>query len=154
MPKVSKQSAAIVEDHGLVEDRHEDVDGYSINFLTFRETADAAPLLKGLPYDQCHCPHWGYVLNGRMTFRFDDHEEVIEAGDAFYLPPGHVPTAEAGTEYVQFSPSEQLSEVTATMVKNMQAMQAPTPERQRRGNTRIASWAAASSVPSSARKRT
>ena len=43
-----------------------------------------------------------------MTFRFADHEEVFEAGDAFYLPPGHIPTAEAGTEFVQFSPAEEL----------------------------------------------
>ena len=28
-----------------------------------------------------------------MTFRFADREEVFEAGDAFYLPPGHVPMA-------------------------------------------------------------
>ena len=44
-------------------------------------------------------------------FRFADHEEVFEAGDAFYLPPGHVPIAEAGTEYLQFSPAEELRDV-------------------------------------------
>ena len=59
-----------------------------------------------------------------LTFRFADHEEVIEAGDAFYLPPGHIPIAEAGTEYIQFSPSEQLHEVAETMARNMEAMQA------------------------------
>ena len=45
----------------------------------------------GLPDDSCQCPHWGYVLKGELTFRFADREEVFEAGDAFYLPPGHVP---------------------------------------------------------------
>ena len=49
--------------------------------------------MKGLPDDRCHCPHWGYVLKGRLTFRFADRDEVFEAGDAFYLPPGHVPLA-------------------------------------------------------------
>lgn len=34
MPKVSKESAAQVDDHGLVEDRHEEVDGYTVNFLS------------------------------------------------------------------------------------------------------------------------
>ena len=97
MPKVSRESAAHVEDHGVVEDRHEDIDGYTVNFLTFRTDADGTPLLKGLPGDKCIAPHWGYVLKGRMTFRFDDHEEVFEAGDAFYLPPGHIPIVEAGT---------------------------------------------------------
>ena len=122
MPKVSMESAAQVDDHGVVEDRHEDLDGYTVNFVSFRQGVDAAPLLKGLPGDRCPCPHWGYVLKGRLTYQFADHEEVFEAGDAFYLPPGHSPAAEAGSELVQFSPSEELREVDAVMSKNMQAM--------------------------------
>ncbi len=78
--------------------------------------------MKGLPNDMCHSPHWGYVFKGQLRFRFDDHEEVIEAGEAFYLPPGHIPIVEAGTEYVQFSPSEQLHEVAEMMTRNMEAM--------------------------------
>ena len=125
MPKISRESAAHVDQHGPVEDRHEDVDGYTVNFLTFHEDIDATPLLKGLPDDRCQCPHWGYVFKGRVTFRFADHDEVFEAGDAFYLPPGHVPIHDAGSEYVQFSPSEELELVSATIVSNMQAMGAP-----------------------------
>ena len=123
MPKVSMESAAHVEDHGIVVDRREDLDGYTVNFLTFHEAVDATPLLKGLPGDRCQCPHWGYVLKGRITYRFADHEEVFEAGDAFYLPAGHVPVVDAGSEFVQFSPSEELAIVTTAMMKNMQAMQ-------------------------------
>ena len=85
--------------------------------------ADATPLLKGLPDDSCPCPHWGYVLEGRVTFRFADRDEVFEAGDAFYLPPGHIPIVQAGAAYVQFSPSEDLRAVSETMARNMQAMQ-------------------------------
>ena len=39
-----------------------------------------------------------------MTVRYTDGEETIGAGEAFYLPPGHIPAAEAGIEFVQFSP--------------------------------------------------
>jgi hypothetical protein len=124
MPKVSKESAANVEDHGVAEDRHEDVDGYTVNFVTFRQDLDGTPLLKGLPGDRCPCPHWGYVLKGRLTYRFADREEVFEAGDAFYLPPGHIPLADAGTELVQFSPSAELRAVDEVMTKNVLAMQA------------------------------
>ncbi len=123
MPKVSRDSAAQVEDHGPVEDRHEDIDGYTVNFVSLRQDMDLAPLLKGLPNDSCQCPHWGYVFKGRLTWRFADHEEVFEAGDAFYVPPGHAPVAEAGSEFVQFSPSDELRTVQAAMAKNMQAMQ-------------------------------
>jgi hypothetical protein len=123
MPKVSRDSATQVEDHGPVQERREDVDGYAIQFVTFKGDIDATPLLKGLPGDSCHCPHWGYVTKGRLTFRFADHEEVFEPGDAFYLPPGHIPLAEAGSEYVQFSPTKELGEVSAAMAANTQAMQ-------------------------------
>ena len=63
------------------------------------------------------------MFKGRLVFRIDGREEVYEAGDAFCLPPGHIQTAEAGTEYLQFSPSEELQVVSETMLKNMQAMQ-------------------------------
>jgi hypothetical protein len=122
MPKVSKATAQIA-DHGVVVDAHEDIDGYTVNFVTFRQDIDGTPLLKGLPDDKCQCPHWGYVLKGRFTYQFADHEEVFEAGDAFYLPPGHIPFADAGSELVQFSPTEELLVVEDAMMKNMQAMQ-------------------------------
>jgi len=44
-----------------------------------------------------------------MTARYAHRDEVFEAGDAFYTPPGHVPVQnEPGTEFVSFSPSEEL----------------------------------------------
>ncbi len=122
MPKVSKESAAHVDDHGVVEDRHEDIAGHTINFVSFRQDVDATPLLKGLPGDKCNCPHWGYVLKGQLTYRFDDRDEVFRAGDAFYLPAGHIPVVTAGTEIVQFSPSAELHAVSETMTRNAQQL--------------------------------
>ena len=58
-----------------------------------------------------------------MTFRFADRDEVFEAGDAFYLPPGHIPIVQAGAAYVQFSPSEDLRAVAEAMARNAEAMQ-------------------------------
>jgi mannose-6-phosphate isomerase-like protein (cupin superfamily) len=121
MPKVSKDSAHQVDDYGVALDRHEDLDGYTVNFVTIRQTHDLAEMLQGLPGGKCHCPHWGYVLKGRMIVRYDDHEEVIEAGDAFYMTPGHAPEAEEGTELVQFSPAEKLAETEAAIRAAMQA---------------------------------
>jgi hypothetical protein len=123
MPRVSRDSAAHVEDHGPVDDRHEDIDGYTVNFLSFRDDADVSPLLHGLPDDRCHCPHWGYVFSGKITYRFATHDETFETGDAFYIPAGHVPQVTAGTEVVQFSPAEELQEVTATILANLQKLQ-------------------------------
>lgn len=123
MAKLSRHSAE-VRDAGIVEDRHGELDGYTVNFVTFREDIDLTPMLKGLPGDRCHCPHWGYVVKGRLTYRFADREEVVEAGEAFYLPPGHIPVQnEPGSEIVQFSPSETLAEVSNAIEKNLTAMQ-------------------------------
>jgi mannose-6-phosphate isomerase-like protein (cupin superfamily) len=122
MPKVSKATAEMQE-HGPVTEWHQDVDGYTVNVVRFNQDIDSTPLLKGLPGDKCPCPHWGYVLSGRVTFGFEDHEEVVEPGEAFYVPPGHLQRAEAGTEYLQFSPAEELRKVDEVMMRNMQAMQ-------------------------------
>jgi hypothetical protein len=125
MPKVSKGSATQGGEFGPVEDRSDQIEDYTVNFTSFREDIDATPLLKGLPDDRCQCPHWGYVINGQMTFRYADGEEAFEAGDAFYAPPGHVPVKhEPGTEVVFFSPSEELRKTEEVMMKNMEAMQA------------------------------
>ena len=116
MPGVSRESAAHVDDHGPVQDRHEDIDGTAVNFITFREDIDGTPLLSGLPHDSCPCPHWGYVFSGRVTYRFADHNEVFEAGEAFSVSPGHIPLVAAGSEILQFSPGDQLHVVSAHML--------------------------------------
>jgi hypothetical protein len=124
MPKVSSGSAPQRQEGGLVVDLRDDLDGYTVTFTTLAADIDATPFMKGLPDDRCQCPHWGYVIKGKMTARYADREEVFEAGDAFYTPPGHIPVAnEPGTEFVSFSPSEDLRIAEAVMMKNMQAMQ-------------------------------
>ena len=91
MPKVSRDSAPQRQEAGPVVDLRDDLDGHTVAFTSLLEDIDTTPFMKGLPDDRCQCPHWGYVLKGRMTARYADRNEVIEAGDAFYTPPGHVP---------------------------------------------------------------
>jgi hypothetical protein len=123
MPKVSKETASRVEDIGVLESRSEQIDGYTIEFTTFREDADATPLFDGLPDGRCQSPHWGYVLQGRLTLRFADRDEVYEAGDAYYAPPGHVPVVAAGTEIVEFSPTEAYAPTLEVLARNLAAAQ-------------------------------
>jgi hypothetical protein len=122
MSKVSRGTAPEVVDYGPAEDHTGHFDGYTINFTSIRQAADLAPLLKGLPGDSCQCPHWGYMLAGRMTVRYPGHEEILEPGDAFYMPPGHVPAAEAGAEFVMFSPKDELAVSEAALKANMQRL--------------------------------
>ena len=88
---------------------------YTVNFVSMRQDADLAPMLRALPGGRCHCPHCGFVLKGQMTVRSTDGEETIGAREAFSLRPGHIPAAEARTEFVQFSPAAELSAVMAVL---------------------------------------
>ena len=107
MPKISKQELE-AQRFGGVEVHEAELGDYTVDFLTFHETQDMTPMFTGLPEGRCQCPHWGYVIEGRQTWRFADREEVFEAGEAFYVEPGHVPVFEAGTVMLQFSPTEEL----------------------------------------------
>jgi hypothetical protein len=105
-----------------VVDRVDDLADYTVSFVQFRQDIDATPLMKGLPDDRCQCPHWGYVVKGRMTMRFADREEIYEAGEAYYAPPGHTPVShQPDTEIVQFSPTGELRKTQEVMMKNMKA---------------------------------
>jgi len=56
-----------------------------------------------------------------MTFRFADREETCEAGDAYYVPPGHTPVMFEGCELVEFSPTEELGKTMEVVMANLQA---------------------------------
>ena len=123
MPKISKENAPNVEDFGLGTDIGGPVDDYTVNFVTIRQGHSLAELLRGLPGDSCPCPHWGYLFAGKITVTYADRVETYQAGDAFLMTPGHVPAAAAGTEFVQFSPTDQLNLVRAHMTATARAMQ-------------------------------
>ena len=59
---------------------------------------------------------------GRLSLR--GGEETFEAGDAYYAGPGHTPILYAGTEVVEFSPTEHLGQTMEVVTKNMEQMEA------------------------------
>ena len=121
MPKVSKATTDNVVEFPIAEDRSSDLDGYTVNFVTIKETHSMAALLASLPGGRCSCPHWGFVTAGRIVVHYADREDdVIEAGDAYYLSPGHVPEIEAGTQFVMFSPADQLAATDAAILAALQ----------------------------------
>ena len=122
MPKASKQTASNVQAAGPMESHSDQLGDYIVDFATFHEAGDATPLFKGLPEDRCQAAHWGYVFRGRLTFKYADHEEIYEAGDAYYAPPGHIPVVEAGTEVVEFSPALEYSQTLAVLERNLAAL--------------------------------
>lgn len=97
--------------------------GMAVELGSWRLEVDPSFVFKGLPDDRCQCPHWGYVLKGQLRYRFADHEEVYNAGDAYYAAPGHVPVLGANTEYVEFSPAEPYHQTEEVIERNMAALQ-------------------------------
>jgi hypothetical protein len=100
---------AIQDDH--IEVRLQQVGDMTMSFIRLKKGTDLTAAVKGLPGDQCQCPHWGYMLKGRLAMRTDHGDDVYQAGEAFYWPPGHVPIALEDSEYVDFSPTEAFAPV-------------------------------------------
>jgi len=123
MPSVSTDNTQNSHDYGPVFERTSVLDGYAINFVTFREDSDITDILASLSEGKCMCPHWGYLFSGQLGVVYDTGQhETIEAGHAFYTPAGHTTfKAAAGTEMLMFSPADQLAEVEAAIVAAMQA---------------------------------
>lgn len=82
--------------------------------------ADPAPLFKGLPDDRCQCSHYGYVLEGDVTVRYADREEILTAGQAYYLPPGHLPLVRGSAKTIEFTRTAELGETMAVVGKNLE----------------------------------
>jgi quercetin dioxygenase-like cupin family protein len=123
MPKVSKETASEVVSAGPMESHSEQLGDYVVGFSTFHAAGDATQVYKGLPDDRCQSPHWGYIFSGKITFKYADHDEVYEAGDAYYAPPGHIPVVEAGTECVEFSTAHEYAQTVEVLGRNLAALQ-------------------------------
>ena len=91
--------------------RMQEVGQMTVALFRLKKGADFGPALAGLPDDMCQCPHWGYVLKGRIKMKTQSGDELYEAGQAFYWPPGHSPSALEDTESVDFSPSDDFAAV-------------------------------------------
>jgi|SRR5690606_38817892 len=122
MPKASKNSASeTVEVEGYEGHLEELSGGYTVAFERYTADADLTPFFAGLPGDCCQCEHWGYVISGRVTFRTAEGEENFEAGDAYYVGPGHTPVLYDGTELVEFSPTAELRRTLEVVSRNMES---------------------------------
>jgi hypothetical protein len=120
MPKASKATASdSIELDGYEGHFENFAGGYTVGFETYTEDADLTPLFAGLPDDRCQCEHWGYVIKGKVTFKTAGGDETFEAGDAYFVGPGHTPVLYAGTEVVEFSPTSELQRTIEVVEKNL-----------------------------------
>lgn len=86
--------------------------GMTVCFNELPKGTDFTPLLQGLDNNSCHCPHWGYVLEGAMLVIYDDgKEELLTKGDVFYMPSGHTAIVEEDVKLIDFNPTKEFNEV-------------------------------------------
>ena len=122
MPKASKATAAQSASGPGYEGHFEELGEYTVGFEEFTEGGDFSPLFRGLPDDRCQCSHWGMVVKGRLTFTYADGQDVVEAGEAYFAPPGHTPAADPGTQTIEFTPTAKLQETMPIVMKNAEAL--------------------------------
>lgn len=90
----------------------------SAEYFTLAAGVDTTPLFQGLEGDLCQCPHWGFVLSGRLTTTdASGRRETVSADDLFYWPPGHNVLVDADAEIIMFSPQAEHSHVIDHMIE-------------------------------------
>jgi hypothetical protein len=95
-------------------------DTVSGEYFSLAAGVDTTPLFEGLDGDLCQCPHWGYVLQGRLTTTdAGGAEETVSTNDLFYWPPGHNVRVEEDAELVMFSPQREHSLVIDHMIEKV-----------------------------------
>lgn len=89
-------------------------------YFTLAAGVDTTDLFRGLEQDCCQCPHWGFVLSGRVTTTTPGGtQETVEANDLFYWPPGHNVRVDADAELIMFSPQDEHSLVIGHMTERV-----------------------------------
>ncbi len=86
-------------------------------YFTLSAGVDTTPLFQGLEGNLCQCPHWGFVLRGRITTTdAKGEQETVNANDLFYWPAGHNVKVDEDAEIVMFSPQREHSLVIDHMI--------------------------------------
>jgi hypothetical protein len=111
MDVIRREELPIALEAEGVEVRATEVGELTVGWFHLARDVDLGPALAGLPDDMCPCPHWGYLIKGRLRMRTAQGDREYCAGEAFYWAPGHVPVAVEECEYVDFSPTRDLAKV-------------------------------------------
>lgn len=120
--RASRDELPVLVEAGDASIRGADWEGMRVVLVSVPAGSDFGPLLKGLPNDRCPCPHWGYVLKGRLRVDTGGVEEVMTAGDAFYMAAGHTAVAEEDTEFLEVAPSDLHQQAVDGVLRNLAAM--------------------------------
>jgi hypothetical protein len=117
---IKKDELELQEIPGLYEGRMTEAGDFLVAFEKIA-AGDPAPFYRGLPDDRCQARHWGFLFKGKWVIRYADHEEEVNAGEAYYMAPGHLPLVVEDSESIEFSPKEEALATLAQIQKNLEA---------------------------------
>jgi hypothetical protein len=109
---------------GEYEGRSVDARGMRIAFesMPAHFPPDESPF-KGLPDDRCQCDHWGYLFKGSFRVAYlDGPDEVVRAGEAYHLRPGHFVQTLEPVELLELSPVQEHDRTMAIVARNTGAV--------------------------------
>ena len=118
----ASKDALPAERMGDYEGRMAQFGHYTCNFESIPAGMGGPDFYKGLPDDACQCEHWGYLFKGKLKVTYTDgSEEIVNAGEAYYMRPGHIGQAVEDCETVEFSPTDEWQRTMEQVTKNLQA---------------------------------
>jgi hypothetical protein len=106
-------------------------EGRSVDAGEFRIAFESMPAqfppdespFKGLPDDRCQCDHWGYLFKGAFRVSYSDGpDEIVRAGEAYHLRPGHFVQTLEPVELIELSPVAEHDRTMAAVARNMGAV--------------------------------
>jgi hypothetical protein len=78
--------------------------GMVIALESWKAGLDTKEMFAELPGGACSEPHWGYIVSGQVTMRYNDGTtETLKAGDAYHIRPGHNAHVDEDVQIVEFT---------------------------------------------------
>jgi hypothetical protein len=116
-----RDGQVVFEQEGVGVVRRVESEDITAEFGRADRPLDSTPLFRGLPDDMCQCRHQGYVVSGQLTFKTNNGSFDVVAGEAFDVPPGHIPLFSAGCEWVQFTATAEQRKTDEAVQRNTAA---------------------------------
>lgn len=120
MPCASRDELPLQEVAPGYSSRFADWGGMTVGLEAAPAGMDASSMLASLPGGRCQARHWGYLISGRIVVDYGDRREVVTAGQAYHIEPGHRISFEEDSEAVEFTPTDEL-ELTLAAVRKAAA---------------------------------
>ena len=108
MGTFTRENTEVAVDLEKLGTQHRAVDGGMIVALErWNAGLDTKEMFAELPDGACQEQHWGYVLSGAVTMRYNDGtSETLSAGQAYYIRPGHNAHVDEDVELVEFTQAD------------------------------------------------